>query len=227
MNLRSEYRKFQKRRRRHMRRLFERTEQEGLLHHQQNPVRVYSEDECQRPRVLNSLSFVRKALASQAIKANMEIIELGCGAGDICGPLAEEMVPKGWKVIGVDCNAACLGEARLRYPHLQTSLSAIGLRLLNEYEMVIMCEVLEHLDSPHEVAKNALQHAWRSVVSHPLDEPMGSSLSGGDHSWSFSIADHKAFFESGGHIVDETSIFAMGSYKIVVSRGHRKEGADA
>lgn len=148
----------------------------------------------------------------------LKIIEIGCGAADICGPLSKR---GNTTVLGVDCNQACLVEAEKRYPKLLVKLSAIGKGLAGEYDLGIMCEVLEHLHEPAEAVAAFLPRMRYSVISHPLDEPRGSSLSGGDHAWSFSSVDHREFFRVGGHVIDETEVFTMGLYRIVLSRGHR------
>lgn len=204
--------------------LAHRTEKEGLLHHQSNPVRVYRDDTTQAGRIWKTVACAKAQLEAFNMRLGTKIIELGCGSGDVCGPLSWQFSNELWRmcVIGVDCNEACLREAEKRYPQLMLRLSSIQPHLIDEYEMVILCEVLEHLQNPLDVAAGALSKARLSVISHPLDEPYGSQLSAGDHCWSFSMQDHEDFFKVGGHKIDFTEVFQMGMYKIVLSRGHRE-----
>jgi hypothetical protein len=202
--------------------LIERSEQNGLLHHQALPVRTYSEDAIQKIRVSKSLGCCVDAMCQLPAMKHVKIIELGCGAADICGPLSE--MNHYATVFGVDCNERALAQAAVRYPRLMVRLSSIQPVLLGEYDLVILCEVLEHLADPNAVAAGALNCGNLSVISHPLDEAIGSMLSGGDHAWTFSMDDHLNFFALGGHAVDHTEVFQMGLYKIVLSRGHRVRG---
>jgi len=209
-----------------MKALAQRTMQEGIAHHLKNPVRVYSEDELQRRRIAKTRAMVDKAMIFAANAERRQfprrIFEIGCGTADISGYLANTIA--GWHAYGIDCHGTSLLEATLRYsPHFTPIHLGISPILAGPpIEVVILSEVLEHLNDAHEVATSWLKRAYTSVISHPLEEPDGSTLSGGDHVWSFTREDHEKFFETGGHAIDETEIFQMGAYSIILSRGHGK-----
>jgi SAM-dependent methyltransferase len=203
----------------------ERSADESVWHHQANPVRVYSEDKIQRDRINRSVECALDAMRNTGPQIPKSIIELGCGTGDICGALAEK-IPQ-CAVIGVDCNSLDLGEAIKRHPSLQTVCGPIEsaqreLYATCTFGLCILCEVLEHLDDPLSAAEFWLSRSHLSVISHPLDESPKSELSGGDHSWSLSVDDHRDFFKAGGHVVDHSEIFLMGAYHIILSRGHKQ-----
>lgn len=203
-----------------MKLLIDRTPQEGVEHHRKNPVRVYSEDPIQKSRIVRSREMVQHAIWD--LSGPVAIIEPGCGTSDVCGPLyvRGEVV-----VYGFDCNEACVREAKRRYPDCHYDC-----RTLDDFddtkpwacpEIVVLCELLEHVTEPVRVAKSFLERSSASVISHPLDEKEGSSLSGGDHSWSLSMDDHRNFFKAGGHKIVESETFEQGGYRIVLSRGVR------
>lgn len=204
-----------------MKALATRTVQEGIAHHLKNPVRVYSEDSLQKLRIEKTRDFARCALQEvyHFGTPNRTIVEVGCGTADISGYLANYQ----WHTYGIDCHGQSLLEANLRYAPYFTgfhmAIAPIGDGPL--VDLVILSEVLEHLNEPEAVASSWLKRAHRSVISHPLEELEGSTLSGGDHVWSFNQADHERFFTIGGHAIDGTEVFEMGAYRIILSRGHR------
>jgi hypothetical protein len=208
-----------------MKRMVERTITEGVTHHIRNPVRVYSEDPVQADRINRTREMCRLAMKGFefARKGKLKMVEVGCGAADIAGWLAKNYTE--WHATGIDCNTGCLIEATLRYApnfigiHGAITQAGYG----PPVDLVILSEVLEHLDDPTAVAGSWLRRARTSVISHPLDEPEHSQLSGGDHTWSLSEKDHRAFFEAGGHVVDETVTFQEAAFTIILSRGHKRE----
>jgi hypothetical protein len=151
------------------------------------------------------------------------VLEVGCGTADISGWLATNLM--GWHAYGIDCHGQSLLEATLRYhPHftpIHSAIAPVGDGPL--VDLVILSEVLEHLNDCEAVAASWLKRARASVISHPLDEPIGSMLSGQDHCWSFSIEDFHNWFTMGGHELIEEEQFQMGSYNIVLGRGVRKQ----
>lgn len=213
-----------------MQRLIQRSNADGVRHHLMNPVRVYSEDSLQITRIWKSREIVRKAMNAARLHPMtwppaepLKIVEVGCGTADISGFIAKENPH--WHATGIECHTGALLEASLRYGDYFTGIPA-PIQPIGEgpsVSVVILCEVLEHLEDPLAVAASWLKRARASVISHPLDEPMGSQLSGGDHCWSLSRQDHVGFFEAGGHVLDETEEFDLGAYRIILSRGHRKE----
>lgn len=208
-----------------MKALAQRTMQEGIAHHLKNPVRVYSSDDLQRKRIANTRAMVDKAMIfasnSNTRQFPRRMFEVGCGTADISGYLAATVA--GWHAYGIDCHGGDLMEAVLRYaPHF-TPIH-LGIAPIQDgpvIEVVILSEVLEHLNDAEEVAKTWLRRARTSVISHPLEEPDGSILSGGDHCWSFTREDHERFFALGEHTIDETEVFEIGAYRIILSRGHK------
>lgn len=79
----------------------------------------------------------------------LDILEIGCGSGNICRPLAS----LGHRVRGTDIDPASVEFARShsRFPNLELAVG--GIDQLHEepsagYDVIIASEVLEHIDNP-------------------------------------------------------------------------------
>lgn len=194
-----------------------RTPEEGALHHIYNPVRVYADCPVQSDRIQRARRVVSKALETMVPGGHKTIVELGCGCLDISGPFSGNH-----EVIGVECHADAVKKARELYP--QATLSQGPLWLVNPFraDVVVLCEILEHLTYPVHLVEGWLPLAEASVISHPIDEELNSPTSGGDHCWSYSETDFKKWFELGGHNLLWHEIFQMGSYRIALGYGRRK-----
>jgi hypothetical protein len=196
---------------------------EGIAHHVKNPVRIYEDDGLQCVRIENTRSMVCRAQGTGFIgNIDRKMVEVGCGCADISGWVASNTF--GWHAYGIDCHGHSLLEAQLRYGHKFTPIASeifpIGPGPL--VDLVILSEVLEHLNDPNEIAESWLKRARASVISHPLGEADNSQLSGGDHCFSFDENDHKHFFDLGGHEILESTTFPVGAYTIILSRGKRR-----
>jgi hypothetical protein len=198
-----------------MKRMKERTLLEGIRHHQINPVRVYSEDEWQAERVNKSRSAVESALRlSQGGDIPHTIVELGCGTADISG-----FFSKKHNVVGVECHEKAAAKARSRFPTMQVQLGIIEEIEPRDSDILVLCETLEHLDNPLAVVSSWLPKAKFSVISHPLDEPLDASWSGGDHVWSYGTTDFLNWFTVGQHQLIHSQTFQMGVYTIIMGVG--------
>lgn len=97
-----------------------------------------------------------------------------------------------------------------------------------ECDLLIMCEVLEHLWEPVSVVEKWFPKAADVVVSHPLHESddMGAWAGGGTHRWSFNESDFDRWFLLGGHqqchreiIIDSGTPF--GDHLTILGNGKR------
>lgn len=194
-----------------------RTVAEGIEHHQKNPVRVYAHDAIQGSRIEKAQRMLAFALADLGyVKQGRTIVELGCGALDISGPLSPFH-----EVIGVDCNKHNVVKALERYPQAVVMWGPLEDVEPFACDILVLCEILEHLTDPIAVAGKWLKKAKAAVISHPLNEPLDSPLSGGDHSWSFTEGDFAEWFGRAGMKLRDSESFQMGQYTIGVGRGSR------
>ncbi len=194
-------------------RLATRAYEDGIAHHQKNPIRVYSEDPIQKDRIERSRKALDYAIAG---RKDLQIVELGCGTGDITGPYAEKH-----RVVGVECSPLTADKAKERFPYMSVWRHALETYHAIDSDILVLCETLEHINEPAAIVKNWGRKAGHMVISHPLNEKMGSDISGGDHCWSFDYADYLDWFNMAGHTVIKTNIFQMGKYEIILGVGQR------
>lgn len=178
--------------------------------HKNCPPPIYEEDRVHLPRILRVRELIAECPASP-------VVELGCGTGDNCGPFAKER-----EVIGYDCSIAGIEQGRRRFP--TGSFFEADIEQLQPFVsgVIVMSEVLEHIDDPTGLCAKWLPLAEYSVISHPISEPIDSSLGAGQHLWSIDLCDHTRFFEVGGHEILHTEEMQLGFMRIILSRGRRK-----
>jgi ubiquinone/menaquinone biosynthesis C-methylase UbiE len=97
------------------------------------------------------------------------VLEVGCGPGD----LAARIVPPQVIYLGMDIEAQQIEIASQRYPHLSFAIGSVyDLPLESKsYDLIIACEVLEHLEDPlqglSEIARVAKKWVLISVPWEP------------------------------------------------------------
>jgi hypothetical protein len=133
---------------------------------------------------------------------------------DISGPLSTFH-----EVIGMDCNPDAVKKAKELYPQAVASVAVLEEVEPIPGDVLVLCEVLEHLNDPGNLVRKWLPKFKAAVISHPIDEPLDSGLSAGDHCWSVSENDLRNWYAIGGFRLDEIEIFPMGSYRIGLARG--------
>jgi len=100
----------------------------------------------------------------------IQVLEVGCGAGDLAGRLFGPAV----EYTGIDLSPAEVDLARERYPGREFLVgSAYGLPFPDRtFDLVVVCEVLEHLDCPDaglaEAARVCRGHTLVSVPWEPV-----------------------------------------------------------
>ena len=99
------------------------------------------------------------------------VLEIGCGEGDLCARLAA-LRPA--RFVGVDASERVLEEARRRHPGIRFEAGdAARLRFADRsFDLVLACEVLEHLADPApalgELARLSRGPVILSVPREPL-----------------------------------------------------------
>ena len=98
------------------------------------------------------------------------VLEVGCGEGHMTAKLARFF--PGARVVGSDLSPTIVAEARGRYPGLvfeEQSIYDVG---GEAFDLVVACEVLEHLEDPARaldaIARAARAHLFVSVPREPL-----------------------------------------------------------
>jgi 2-polyprenyl-3-methyl-5-hydroxy-6-metoxy-1,4-benzoquinol methylase len=195
-----------------MRAMKHRSASEGADFHQEI-CRVYENDSIHGERILKARNYIRKYLPQSTAKA---IVELGCGAGDICGAFQDEAL-----VMGIDVSEKAIETARERFPNGQFSLNRADMMYPMSTGILVLSEFLEHLEEPRELVNRWAKRCEYMLISHPLNEPLDSGLSAGEHQWSFDIGDFHGWFSDNNFQLLEEQEFAMGSYTCVMGIGRK------
>jgi ubiquinone biosynthesis O-methyltransferase len=116
--------------------------------------RNYSEYEL--PSEIKKLDFIITCVNEfndQKNLAPIKILEIGCGKGNICYPLAS----LGYNVIGIDLNPDSIRYA-LQKKHFDNLNFAIGdaetIKNESKFDLIICSEIFEHLEKPYLLREN-------------------------------------------------------------------------
>lgn len=118
--------------------------------------------------------FLRSARSLVGIAAPTRVLEVGCGAGDLASRLFWADGPQSVEYVGIDISPVEVALARGRYPAGDFRVaSAYDLPFPNRYfDLVVVCEVLEHLDKPAECLREVERvcggHVLVSVPWEPV-----------------------------------------------------------
>ncbi|MDR2007068.1 MAG: class I SAM-dependent methyltransferase [Acidaminococcales bacterium] len=118
--------------------------------------------------------FIQQLIKFTDIIRPSSILELGCGEGFLAIPLAQ----KGYRVRGIDLREDAVEFARKRsqkvgLEHLLSfefgDINHLDLGVEYRADLVICCEVLEHLESPNEALCTISRLAPNAVLSVPRE----------------------------------------------------------
>lgn len=118
-----------------------------------------------------SSDYLNPAVLELALFASGKVVlDAGCGNGELAGFLASN----GFEVTGVDADAEGIAIAKQRFPtsefEVATFDSAVNLGPENGFDIAVSTEVVEHLYSPHELARycfDALRPGGSLIMSTP------------------------------------------------------------
>ena len=77
------------------------------------------------------------------------VLELGCGTGEVIGSVSAR------RRLGIDYDAAKIAVARERFPDVEFRVADLKERLHEQFDVLILSHVLEHLDDPEGVLRIA------------------------------------------------------------------------
>lgn len=121
------------------------------------------------------LSEARSLLADIPLQ---NVLEVGCGPGDLAHSLFASHAPKHPQYLGVDIGDDQVALARTRYPKLKFEVaSAYQLPTPDSsYNLVVACEVLEHLEAPDRALKEMHRVATEWLLLSVPWEPLWRML---------------------------------------------------
>lgn len=189
-----------------MRKLVERNAEEAYTFHRLGKTHDYQVDGAHQERLAQarkSLDWILGRIQGQApAHICKRVIELGCAMSDIAGP-------RSWgnKVVGYEANATAILKGKARYPYVDFREEDLQTAKVEECDVLILCEILEHIENPFQLCERWLPKAKYALVSVPIGASNGSA---GEHLWSFSLMDWKDFFTKGKHIILVESDFNLG-----------------
>ena len=100
------------------------------------------------------------------------VLEVGCGEGHVTAKLAAAL--PGARVLGTDFSSDIVGVARAAHPELEfraVSVYDVG-GLEGEWDLVVACEVFEHLEDPARALRAVAAVARRAVIVTVPREPL-------------------------------------------------------
>ena len=165
-----------------------------------------------REYVADAVKMIRKLIGQRSLT----FLELGCGCLDIAGPWSAEEAYHN-SVIGYDCNEQYGPWIRDHYPTAAFLACDVVEALPMKCDVLVACEVLEHLSTPYLTLSKYAKDARSIVISHPLDEP--ADFPDKEHYWSLSMDDFKAFFEMNGFEIKKKAVKKFGSFNLVFGYG--------
>jgi 2-polyprenyl-3-methyl-5-hydroxy-6-metoxy-1,4-benzoquinol methylase len=173
-------------------------------------------DEGQPGRVEKAREYVDQLIAD--FGRPVVIRELGCGAADISGRYAEAN-----EVYGYDVVPMAETVALERFPAMQFRLGPIERVTPEPCDILVLCEVLEHIYDPVRLVNSWLPLAKSVIIGHPLNEPKPYVEAG--HIWRYNDQDYMNWFHLGGHQLVEVTKFSMGPFPEMVIGYGKREGS--
>lgn len=98
------------------------------------------------------------------------IIDIGCGSGALLEQISLELKPK--RIFGVDVSNTALSDARKRIKNGTFIKADLQKKLPfaeRQFDLTILCDILEHVKNPKELAKEAQRISRYTVFKIPLE----------------------------------------------------------
>jgi len=176
-------------------------------------------DEGQPGRVAKAREYVSRLLYELDLGRPAVIREIGCGAGDISGRFSWDH-----EVYGYDVVPLAEDVVAERFPKMHFQLIEAERVTPAKCDILVLCEVLEHLHDPLKIVDAWLPLAKSVVIGHPLNEPEPYVDPG--HIWRYDKEDYENWYIVGGHTMVETVQFSMGPFpEMVLGYGKRRGSA--
>ena len=170
----------------------------------------------QTDRVDRTKTVIQHIIDTEFDGRKVVINEPGCSAGDISGPFAQQ----GHYVWGCDVSPAAYEATKQRYPAMDVQQIVVQDIEPKTCDILVMCEFLEHIDSPLEFVKSWSEYAECMVISHPVMEDAKDPEEG--HVWSYYPNDIVNWFVEADMYCHDLQRWPMGFYPMVLAWGRKR-----
>ncbi len=121
-------------------------------------------------KIMNGFFNKLKHLLSLADYRN--IIDVGCGEGYVANYIYN--LNNNIKVEGMDVSPKVISICKEKFPHIEFNAGSILTieRQTNQYDMVIACEVLEHIEKPEKALEELFRISNKYVLISVPNEPI-------------------------------------------------------
>lgn len=186
-------------------------------------------DQTQPGRIDLCRMLVETMLIKDLPERPLRIVELGCGAGDISGPYSmgrQYFGPRGLidtagiEVVGVDLQDDAREKCNRRFPQMRFIQAEVEDLEVIDCDLLIMCEFLEHIETPIPISMKWMAKARWALIGHPLDEPNPPYEAG--HAWSYSANDWQMWFTRADYQIWHRVHFPMGPYEMILGHGSKR-----
>jgi 2-polyprenyl-3-methyl-5-hydroxy-6-metoxy-1,4-benzoquinol methylase len=189
------------------------SDKDRVLAHQRDGVKRYARS-YQRPRILLSRKYVETALTLCEIE-RPRLCEIGCGVLDICGPFALKEA----YVTGYEFHQESVDFGVAQYPNATIYWKDVNEMLEVDCDILVACEILEHIDDPIRLMNTVSKDAKILVIS--INEPNNSRITDGEHCWSFTENDFDNWFVQNGFTIRSKECFENGRLHSMIGVGER------
>jgi 2-polyprenyl-3-methyl-5-hydroxy-6-metoxy-1,4-benzoquinol methylase len=191
------------------------SDQDRFEVHQRLGVKRYART-YQRPRILLSRTYIDLALIFCDVE-KPKLCEIGCGVLDICGPYALDSAI----VTGYDFHESSVKFGMLQYPCAKIYCQDINTITDIDCDILVACEVLEHIDDPVLLMHNITKSTKLLVISHPINELANSGITNGEHCWSYTEDDFDNWFIQNGFTIYSKEYFDNGRLHSLIGIGEK------
>jgi len=174
-------------------RLQQRTIEESYAFHQVNTPSPDFTKTGQYKRIIASRKQVLEALRELGFENNHLIVELGAGQGDTIGYFS-----KMYCCFAYEANVEAARMGKERFSEMEFRCANIETIGPFSCDILILTEILEHLNDPEGLVKRWLPLAKYAVISSPIEGDLNGYVESG-HQWSFTLEDMRKFIELGNH----------------------------
>jgi 2-polyprenyl-3-methyl-5-hydroxy-6-metoxy-1,4-benzoquinol methylase len=144
------------------------------------------------------------------------VVEFGCAALDLSGSFSSVA-----DVYGIDCNPRYESVVRERHPDCNFILGDVGTFTPRKVDIIVLCEILEHLADPMGFTKRMFPMARYAIISHPINEKRKEGYF--QHCWAFDEGDFDGWFSANNYrVIRKHEFNNKGSF--LIGLGEKIEG---